>query len=201
MLRPIDVIFKHPVKKFTVIYQNGKLWQLPRLDFDGQSLAYKTPYKGSREQIFVAQNQILPNDDLVLCSQLATLDLPATVVGRNVDQFEQWWRQNSFEYKALSDLAKQNQEMAKQQLANPSTHLAVSSPATTAAATMAATTTVATTPSLSVKTPLPPVPQSSVPPPSQHPSPPMPKSVPTSISSANNSDDIFDQMFSDLTKP
>lgn len=119
MLRPIDVIFKHPVKKFTVIYQNGKLWQLPRLDFDGNSLRHKRPYTGSREQIFVAQDQRLPADDLLLRSQLATLDLPATVAGKNADEFERWWQQNSFELREASERAKQQQAHAKALLANP----------------------------------------------------------------------------------
>lgn len=119
MLRPIDVIFKHPVKKFTVIYQNGKLWQLPRLEFDGNSLRHKRPYTGSREQIFVAQDQSLPADDLLLRSQLATLALPDTVAGKNADEFERWWQQNSYELREASERAKQQQAYAKALLANP----------------------------------------------------------------------------------
>lgn len=119
MLRPIDVIFKHPVKKFTVIYQNGKLWQLPRLEFDGNSLRHKRPYTGSREQIFVAQDQRLPADDVLLRSQLATLNLPDTVAGKNADEFERWWQQNSYELREASERAKQQQAHAKALLANP----------------------------------------------------------------------------------
>lgn len=119
MLRPIDVIFKHPTKKFTVIYQSGKLWQLNHLAFDGKSLSHKRPYTGSREQIFVAQDQSLPANDLLLRSQLATIALPATIIGRNAEEFEQWWRQNSFDYRELSTLAKAAQRQAKAQLTQP----------------------------------------------------------------------------------
>ncbi len=94
MLRPIDVIFKHPVKKFTVIYQNGKLWQLPRLDFTGQSLIVKQPYKDSREHIFVASDQTLDPNDVPLMAELLTITLPEAIIGKNVNEFEAWWRGN-----------------------------------------------------------------------------------------------------------
>lgn len=122
MLRPIDVIFKHPVKKFTVIYQNGKLWQLPKLEFDGQSLTYKKAYKGSREHIFVSPEQTLDSNDLVLISQLLTVDLPESVHGRNVDQFEHWWRQNWYDFKQEMAVKQARQKQVKAQLAQD--HLA-----------------------------------------------------------------------------
>ena len=114
MLRPIDVIFRHPVKKFTVIYQNGKLWQLPKLDFDGQSLTYKKPYKGSREHIFVAKDQTLDGMDNVLISQLLTVHLPDSIVGKNVNQFEHWWQQNWYAFREEISVKKERQKHAKE---------------------------------------------------------------------------------------
>ena len=116
MYHPIDAIFKQPIDRYTVIYQNGKLWQLPRLDFNGQSLARKKPYTGSREQIFVASGQQLNPNDLLLISQIATIDLPASVIGRNVDQFEAWWRTHSIDYQTQIEASRQRQRDARQQL-------------------------------------------------------------------------------------
>ena len=116
MYHPIDAIFKQPIDRYTVIYQNGKLWQLPRLDFNGQSLARKKPYTGSREQIFVASVQQLNPNDLLLISQIATIDLPASIVGRNVDQFETWWRTHSIDYQTEIEASRQRQRDARQQL-------------------------------------------------------------------------------------
>lgn len=116
MYHPIDAIFKQPIDRYTVIYQNGKLWQLPRLDFNGQSLARKKPYTGSREQIFVASSQQLNPNDLLLISQIATIDLPASIVGRNVDQFETWWRTHSIDYQTEIEASRQRQRDARQQL-------------------------------------------------------------------------------------
>lgn len=181
MLRPIDVIFKHPGKKFTVIYQNGKLWQLPRLDFDGVSLAYKRAYIGSREQIFVAQNQELPADDLLLCSQLATIPLPAIVIGRNVDEFEQWWQQNSFNYRQLSAHAKSQQAQAKAQLNDPNQQTKQQNPTTTAAS-----------PNLSATL----IENSNL---TTHANTPIVSSM-ASLSTQQSSTDIFDQMLDDLTQ-
>lgn len=98
MYRPIDVIFRHPIKKFTVIYQNGVLWQLPKLEIDRQSLQNKKRYRGSRQEIFVAANQKLDTLDTDLAAQLLTIELPASIVGRNVDEFDRWWRHNWFKY-------------------------------------------------------------------------------------------------------
>lgn len=122
MLRPIDVIFKHPVKKFTVIYQNGKLWQLPKIEFDGQSLMYKKPYKGSREHIFVANDQTLDGTDTALIAQLLTVHLPESMHNKNVDEFEHWWRQNWYGFREEIAVKKQRQQHAKQMLAEQ--HLA-----------------------------------------------------------------------------
>lgn len=97
MYRPIDVIFHHPVKKFTVIYQNGVLWQLPMLKIDSQSLNHKKRYRGSRKELFVARNQLL-EDAATLAGQLQTIALPPSIIGRDVDEFEHWWRHNWFKY-------------------------------------------------------------------------------------------------------
>lgn len=126
MLRPIDVIFKHPVKKFTVIYQNGKLWQLPRLDFTGKSLLVKKPYKDSREHIFVAANQTLDGTDVALIAELSTVHLPDSIVGRNVDEFEAWWRNNWSQFQEEIAVKEQRRQHAKQLLEQA--HLARVSP-------------------------------------------------------------------------
>lgn len=99
MLPTIDVIFFHPVKKFSVLYRGGKLWQLPRLDFNAQSLAYAKPYTGNPEELFIAANQ--QPSDIALNTELLTLDLPATLVGRNVPQFEHWWQANRYHYRDM----------------------------------------------------------------------------------------------------
>ena len=99
MLPTIDVIFFHPVKKFSVLYRGGKLWQLPRLDFNAQSLAYAKPYTGNPEELFIAANQ--QPSDTALNTELLSLDLPATLVGRNVPQFEHWWQANRYHYRDM----------------------------------------------------------------------------------------------------
>ena len=118
MRRSIDVIFRHPVKKFTVLYQNGQLWQLPKVDFDSQSLQYKKPYRGSRTQIFVAANQQLDPNDTALAAQLFTIDLPNAIVGRNVDEFDNWWRHNQFRYQRIIAAQSQPEPHKTPQLAS-----------------------------------------------------------------------------------
>lgn len=196
MYHPIDAIFKQPIDRYTVIYQNGKLWQLPRLDFNGQSLARKKPYTGSREQIFVASSQQLNPNDLLLISQIATIDLPASIVGRNVDQFETWWRTHSIDYQTEIEASRQRQRDARQQLKQrlPQPQFDTASQATASPIT------------------LPPVAQPTI-------TSTAPSTVPSVVASAtparssddtvNNMgnathansahDDIFDQMLADLT--
>ena len=196
MYHPIDAIFKQPIDRYTVIYQNGKLWQLPRLDFNGQSLARKKPYTGSREQIFVASSQQLNPNDLLLISQIATIDLPASIVGRNVDQFEAWWRTHSIDYQTQIEATRQRQRDAEQQLKQrlPQPQFDTASQATASPIT------------------LPPVAQPTI-------TSTAPNTVPSVVASAtparssddtvNNMgnatdansthDDIFDQMLADLT--
>lgn len=99
MLPSPDVIFYHPIKKFSVLYHNNKLWQLPRRDFNGTSLRYMQPFTGNLSEIVVAFSQQLDPDDLVLQSQLLTLDLPKTLVGRNANEFMQWWQANRHAYR------------------------------------------------------------------------------------------------------
>lgn len=171
MLRPIDVIFKHPVKKFTVIYQNGKLWQLPKLEFDGQSLMYKKPYKGSREHIFVANDQTLDGTDTVLIAQLLTVHLPESMHNKNVNEFEHWWRQNWYGFREEIAVKKQRQQQAKQLLA--AQHLAKGQNANPI-------------PTAQAKSELEPQPQ------------PQPSGMPQAKPVSSNSHDDFDDLLDDL---
>lgn len=181
MLRPIDVIFKHPVKKFTVIYQNGKLWQLPRLDFTGKSLLVKKPYKDSREQIFVAQNQTLDSTDFPLIAELLTVELPPSVVGRNVNEFEAWWQSHALQFQEEIHIKEQQRQHAKQLVEQA--HLTRVSPNELFQAQSQAQTVQPVSPSSQ--------PQSQI-----------VKSNPPVLSNPpENAGDIFDQMLAELTQP
>ncbi|MFW2178040.1 MULTISPECIES: hypothetical protein [unclassified Moraxella] len=194
MLRPIDVIFKHPVQKFTVIYQNGKLWQLPRLDFTGKSLLVKKPYKGSREHIFVANDQTLDTTDTQLIAELITVDLPSSITGRNVDEFEHWWRHNWFHFKEELAVKKQQQQQAKALLEQA--HIARVSPNELNNPTVSNLVTPPTTNHMS-----PSQSPNNVSQPQHTVTPAIPVSTPSvPPNTANGSTDPFDDMLDDLMK-
>lgn len=105
-LRSIDAIFIQPKDKYYVIYQSGKLWQLPRLKIDVSSWQRKIPYQGSKSHLYLSRQQHIT--DKILKQKIHTLDLPESLHGCSVTQFENWWQMN-----ALSWLRQQKEQETK----------------------------------------------------------------------------------------
>ena len=73
-LRPINAIFIEQKQQFIVVYQQGKLWQLPRMKLDMSAWRYRKPFTGNKSALILARNQHIT--DATLAKKLPTHQLP-----------------------------------------------------------------------------------------------------------------------------
>lgn len=95
-LRPVNAIFIEQKQQFIVVYQQGKLWQLPRMKLDMSAWRYRKPFTGNKSALILAHNQHIT--DTTLAQKLPTHQLPDALHGLNLPRFETWWRQNGFDW-------------------------------------------------------------------------------------------------------
>lgn len=95
-LRPVNAIFIEQKQQFIVVYQQGKLWQLPRMKLDMSAWRYRKPFTGNKSALILAHNQHIT--DTTLAQKLPTHQLPDVLHGINLPRFENWWRQNGFDW-------------------------------------------------------------------------------------------------------
>lgn len=95
-LRPVNAIFIEQKQQFIVVYQQGKLWQLPRMKLDMSAWRYRKPFTGNKSALILARNQHIA--DTTLAQKLPTHQLPDVLHGLNLPRFENWWRQNGFDW-------------------------------------------------------------------------------------------------------
>ncbi|OOS21587.1 hypothetical protein [Moraxella lincolnii] len=95
-LRPVNAIFIEQKQQFIVVYQQGKLWQLPRMKLDMSAWRYRKPFTGNKSELILARNQHIA--DTTLAQKLPTHQLPDVLHGLNLPRFENWWRQNGFDW-------------------------------------------------------------------------------------------------------
>ncbi len=95
-LRPVNAIFYHPKHKFIVIYQNGTLWQLPRMKVDIESWRRRESYKGEEEELYLHKHQHI--EDTKLAHILPTHNFPSTLTNSSLHLFESWWLTNSYDW-------------------------------------------------------------------------------------------------------
>lgn len=95
-LRPIDAIFIYPKKRCYVVYNQGKLWILPRMKLDKTTWEYKKPFTENPKEIYLSSQQRL--DDPDLAQALFTLELPESLHGSDVEKFEAWWLNHGLEW-------------------------------------------------------------------------------------------------------
>lgn len=95
-LRPVNAIFIEQKQQFIVVYQQGKLWQLPRMKLDMSAWRYRKPFTGNKSALILAHNQHIA--DTTLAQKLPTHQLPDVLHGINLPRFENWWRQNGFDW-------------------------------------------------------------------------------------------------------
>lgn len=116
-LRPINAIFIEQKQQFFVVYQQGKLWQLPRMKLDMSAWRYRKPFTGNASALVLARDQHI--NDKALAQKLPTHDLPSTLHGISLPRFETWWRQNGFDW--LNNSAQANTTQSKTQPAGQAT--------------------------------------------------------------------------------
>lgn len=95
-LRPINAIFIEQKQQFIVVYQQGKLWQLPRMKLDMSAWRYRKPFLGNKSALVLARDQHI--SDAALANKLPTHELPDSLHGVGLARFETWWRQNGFDW-------------------------------------------------------------------------------------------------------
>ena len=95
-LRPIDAIFVHPKRKIYVVYYRGALWQLPRMSINHAAWQRRQPYTDSPSELYLSRYQII--HDTVLAKKLCTLNLPTSLHGSTLLQFESWWDTHGFSW-------------------------------------------------------------------------------------------------------
>lgn len=116
-LRPINAIFIEQKQQFFVVYQQGKLWQLPRMKLDMSAWRYRKPYTGNASALVLARDQHIA--DKALAQKLPTHELPSTLHGISLPRFETWWRQNGFDWLNNSAQATTAQVNVTQSTAQP----------------------------------------------------------------------------------
>ncbi|ALF58814.1 hypothetical protein [Psychrobacter urativorans] len=95
-LRPIDAIFVHPKRRLYVVYYRGVLWQLPRMSINNAAWQRRQPYTDSPSELHLSHCQLI--HDAVLAKKLYTLNLPTSLHGSTLLQFESWWDTNGFSW-------------------------------------------------------------------------------------------------------
>lgn len=94
--RFVDVVFVEPKHKQYVILHQGEFWQLPRMHLTQSSWELRTPYTGSLNDIFVAQNQGISCQELE--ATLTTYELPEQLAGLSATHFLGWWSNNDYKW-------------------------------------------------------------------------------------------------------
>ncbi len=94
--RPVNAIFYHPKHKFIVVYQNGTLWQLPRMKIDVESWRRREPYQGDNTELFLYRHQHIADDELA--HLLPTHNFPDNLTNNSITLFESWWLNHSYEW-------------------------------------------------------------------------------------------------------
>lgn len=117
-LRPIDALFVHSKQRCYVVYDRGRLWQLPRMKIDHASWARRQPYTGDDDALYLSRSQTI--HDPVLAIKLRTLNLPAAVRGSTLPRFEAWWEAHGFEWTKAALLAGQSPLAAHENTAQSS---------------------------------------------------------------------------------
>lgn len=104
--RPIDALFVNSKQRCYVVYDRGRLWQLPRMKIDQAAWTRRQPYTGDDEALYLSRSQTI--HDPILATQLRTLNLPTAVRGITLPRFEAWWERHGFEWTKAALLAGQS---------------------------------------------------------------------------------------------
>lgn len=96
MGRVIDVVFVHPKNRHLVIWHKGEWWQINKMSLSATTWGYKTAYKGTLDEIFVAKDQALTCQELT--QTLKTHELPAELRGISATKFLSWWSINDYNW-------------------------------------------------------------------------------------------------------
>lgn len=118
-LRPVNAIFIEQKQQFIVVYQQGKLWQLPRMKLDMSAWRYRKPFTGNKSALILARNQHIA--DTTLAQKLPTHQLPNGLHGINLPRFENWWRQNGFDW--LNNRQNDNTNTQNKDIQNDNTNI------------------------------------------------------------------------------
>lgn len=118
-LRPINAIFIEQKQQFIVVYQQGKLWQLPRMKLDMSAWRYRKPFTGNKSALILARDQHIT--DATLAQKLPTHQLPNGLHGINLPRFENWWRQNGFDW--LNNHQNDNTNTQNKDIQNDNTNI------------------------------------------------------------------------------
>ncbi|MBS9779788.1 MAG: hypothetical protein KGV51_04095 [Moraxellaceae bacterium] len=105
-LRPVNAIFYHPKYKFIVIYQQGTLWQLPRMKVDIDSWRRKLSYNGDNSDLYFYPHQQIEDEELA--EIIPTYEFPASLNNCSLQTFENWWLANSHHWIKAQDASLPN---------------------------------------------------------------------------------------------
>ena len=101
-LRPINAIFVHPKDRYYVVLMQGdnperyELHRVSRMKLDGTSWQRRTPYAGNIDDLKLVKDQRIAESQLQ--RTITTENLPATLHGRTVSFFLNWWQNNGYEW-------------------------------------------------------------------------------------------------------
>ncbi len=105
-LRPVNAIFYHPKYKFIVVYQQGTLWQLPRIKIDMDSWRRKLRYNGENSDLYFYPHQQIADSELA--EILPTHNFPDNLNNCNLQTFENWWLANAHHWAKPQDASLPN---------------------------------------------------------------------------------------------